>query len=107
MDGWTDGQTDREKDGSPTQEDTAMGGLKSGPGPGITLLIAIIFVSVQITVSVKLWAYTVVFLRLARNSQVGEDTSEECLRLSQGCDPQQSTLAIFGESLFNIHRKDK
>ncbi|KAK6638336.1 hypothetical protein RUM44_008765 [Polyplax serrata] len=72
-----------------TQEDTAMGGLKSGPGPGITLLIAIIFVSVQITVSavrllkVKLWAYTVVFLRLARNSQVGEDTSEECLRLSQ------------------------
>lgn len=40
------------------------------------------FIAVRL-LKVKLWAYTVVFLRLARNSQVGEDTSEECLRLSQ------------------------
>lgn len=38
-----------------------MGGLKSGPGPGITLLIAIIFVSVQITVSGKFFLHFVPF----------------------------------------------
>ena len=39
-----------------TQEDTAMGGLNSGPGPGLTLFIAIFLLLAQTVLTGKFFS---------------------------------------------------